>query len=81
MHLAQRCRDVSGSPETFAYDTIGRVISHGTPLGNFTLSYLGETSQSVSEQAGSIQGVSSIQGVTSSIQGVKHPPEQRGHIL
>jgi RHS repeat-associated protein len=39
-------RTVQGAgPETFAYDAIGRQITHGSDLGAFTLSYLGQTGQ------------------------------------
>ena len=31
--------------ETFGYDALGRLSSHGSDLGAFTLSYLGETPQ------------------------------------
>ncbi len=36
---------VDVSAETFAYDALNRLIGHNSPLGNVTLSYLGETSQ------------------------------------
>lgn len=39
-------RNVSGAgTETFGYDMIGRTTSHGSDLGQFTLSYLGQTGQ------------------------------------
>ncbi len=39
-------RNVGGaSPETFRYDTIGRLVGHADALGNFDLAYLGETGQ------------------------------------
>lgn len=39
-------RQISGSgPETFAFDAIGRLINHGSDLGAFKISYLGQTSQ------------------------------------
>lgn len=36
---------VDGAAETFQYDSLGRPIGDVNPLGNFTISYLGETSQ------------------------------------
>ncbi|ACA20387.1 YD repeat-containing protein [Methylobacterium sp. 4-46] len=39
-------RSVSGSgPETVAYDALGRITRHGSDLGSFALSYLGQTEQ------------------------------------
>ncbi|WP_284269194.1 RHS repeat-associated core domain-containing protein [Bradyrhizobium iriomotense] len=39
-------RNVAGAgAETFGYDSIGRLTSHTSDLGAFTLSYLGQTSQ------------------------------------
>jgi RHS repeat-associated protein len=38
-------RGIDSSSETFAYDSLGRVIGHNSPLGNFALTYLGETGQ------------------------------------
>jgi RHS repeat-associated protein len=35
----------SSGAETFAYDAIGRLTSHTSDLGSFTLSYLGQTGQ------------------------------------
>jgi RHS repeat-associated protein len=44
-------RTVQGAgPETWAFDDIGRLVAHGSDLGNFTLSYLGETDQ-ITERA------------------------------
>jgi RHS repeat-associated protein len=44
-------RTVSGSgPETFQYDAIGRLITHASDLGSFTLGYLGQTGQITSRQ-------------------------------
>lgn len=41
-------RTITGGNETFGYDAINRLTSHGTPLGTFTYGYLGETSQTTS---------------------------------
>jgi RHS repeat-associated protein len=43
-------RTVDTSIETFAYDKISRLITHGTTLGMFNLGYLGQTSQLTSQQ-------------------------------
>lgn len=41
-----KTQSVAGSgDETFDYDSIGRRVGHGSDLGSFALSYLGETSQ------------------------------------
>ena len=49
--LASR-RIAGGGPETFGYDTIGRLSSHGSDLGQFTLGYLGQTGQITGNQLG-----------------------------
>ncbi|MDE1153150.1 MAG: hypothetical protein PW788_11495 [Micavibrio sp.] len=36
---------MTGGNESFGYDAINRLTSHVTPLGTFTNTYLGETSQ------------------------------------
>jgi len=36
-------RNITGGNETFGYDAINRMTSHGTPLGSFTNTYLGQT--------------------------------------
>ena len=41
-------RLVANDNETFAYDPLGRLISHASGLGTFSLSYLGQTNQIVS---------------------------------
>jgi len=47
-------RTVSGAAaETFGYDAIGRLTSHGSDLGQFTLTYLGQTDQIVTRQLAS----------------------------
>jgi YD repeat-containing protein len=38
-------RTVTGRAETFGYDAIGRLTSHASDLGQFTLNYLGQTGQ------------------------------------
>ncbi len=38
-------RAVDGSAEGFAYDQLNRVIGHTNPLGQFALTYVGQTSQ------------------------------------
>jgi YD repeat-containing protein len=44
-------RTVAGAgAETFGYDVIGRMTSHTSDLGAFTLSYLGQTSQTTQRQ-------------------------------
>jgi len=42
-------RNITGGNETFGYDAISRLTSHGTPLGTFTLGYLGQTGQMASQ--------------------------------
>lgn len=42
-------RNITGGNETFGYDAISRLTSHGTPLGSFTEGYLGQTSQQASQ--------------------------------
>ena len=37
-------------PETFQYDAIGRLVDHAHDLGEFALSYLGETGQVIQRQ-------------------------------
>lgn len=41
-------RNIPGGNESFGYDAISRVTSHVTPLGTFTLGYLGQTYQTTS---------------------------------
>jgi RHS repeat-associated protein len=44
-------RAVAGAAaETWQYDALGRITNHGSDLGQFTLSYLGQTSQVTSRQ-------------------------------
>ncbi len=38
-------RTVDTAAETLVYDDIGRLVGHNNPLGNFNLSYLGESNQ------------------------------------
>jgi RHS repeat-associated protein len=45
-------RMVDSSSEGFAYDNIGRLTTHSSPLGTFTLSYLGQTNQVISRSLG-----------------------------
>jgi RHS repeat-associated protein len=42
-------RNITGGNETFGYDAISRLTSHGTPLGTFTEGYLGQTGQITSQ--------------------------------
>jgi RHS repeat-associated protein len=42
-------RNITGGNETFGYDAISRLTSHGTPLGTFTETYLGQTGQMASQ--------------------------------
>jgi RHS repeat-associated protein len=44
-------RTVDFAPETFTYDTLGRMILHSSALGTFTYGYLGQTGQLASRQA------------------------------
>ncbi len=44
-------RMVAGNPETYAYDAIGRVVGHGNDIGEFVLSYLGQTDQVTSQKS------------------------------
>ena len=39
----ENARTISGGNETLAYDSIGRVTTHGTSLGSFSYGYNGET--------------------------------------
>lgn len=41
-------RTVPGGNETFGFDNLSRLNTHGTPLGSFTYGYLGETGQPTS---------------------------------
>jgi RHS repeat-associated protein len=41
-------RTITGGNETFGYDAISRLTTHGTPLGSFTNTYLGQTGQMAS---------------------------------
>lgn len=43
-------RTVDSSTETFTYDKISRLTQHGTALGTFNLTYLGQTGQLTSQQ-------------------------------
>ena len=43
-------RTVDTNTETFAYDVLSRLITHGTALGTFNLGYLGQTGQLTSQQ-------------------------------
>jgi RHS repeat-associated protein len=38
-------RTITGGNESFGYDFISRLTTHGTPLGTFTNAYLGQTDQ------------------------------------
>lgn len=40
-------RTIYTTPDTYAYDSLGRLTDHTTPLGEFALSYLGQTGQVV----------------------------------
>ena len=42
-------RNITGGNETFGYDAISRLSSHGTPLGNFSETYLGQTAQQLTQ--------------------------------
>jgi RHS repeat-associated protein len=44
-------RTVDTSTESFAYDRLSRLVSHGTALGTFNLSYLGQTGQITGQQS------------------------------
>jgi RHS repeat-associated protein len=44
-------RRVGGNPETYSYDPIGRISSHASDIGEFALSYLGQTGQITGLQA------------------------------
>jgi YD repeat-containing protein len=47
-------RTVAGAgAETFQYDAIGRLVTHASDLGSFTLSYLGQTGQITGRQLAS----------------------------
>jgi RHS repeat-associated protein len=47
-------RAVGGNPETFSYDALGRMNAHGDDIGEFALSYLGQTEQMTSLQGAGI---------------------------
>ena len=40
----------TATPESFQYDALGRLIGHGSDLGQFALSYLGQTGQITGRQ-------------------------------
>jgi RHS repeat-associated protein len=42
-------RSIDGIPETYGYDKLSRLISHGTQMGTFQLGYLGQTGQLTSQ--------------------------------
>jgi RHS repeat-associated protein len=42
-------RNITGGNESFTYDAISRLATHTTPLGTFTLGYLGQTNQMTSQ--------------------------------
>ncbi|MHA6824546.1 hypothetical protein ACQUKI_23825 [Ralstonia pseudosolanacearum] len=43
-------RRIGSLSETWTYDPLGRKVGHGTPLGQFSYAYLGETGQTSSQQ-------------------------------
>ncbi len=43
-------RRIGSLSETWSYDALGRQVGHGTPLGQFSYAYLGETGQTSSQQ-------------------------------
>jgi RHS repeat-associated protein len=47
-------RSVGGDPETFTYDALSRAITHGDDIGEFTMTYLGETGQITNLQGASV---------------------------
>ena len=47
-------KTVGGDPETFAYDPLGRVVNHANDVGEFALSYLGQTNQMTSQQGANV---------------------------
>lgn len=47
-------RTVDTVTESFAYDQLDRVTQHANPLGSFSFSYLGQTGQLLSQQAGAV---------------------------
>lgn len=59
-------RNVAGAgAETFGYDSIGRLTSHTSDLGSFTLSYLGQTGQ-IATRAPARTGLSAPQSLAAS---------------
>ncbi|MHA6844620.1 RHS repeat-associated core domain-containing protein [Ralstonia syzygii] len=46
----QASRSLGSLTETWSYDSLGRKIGHGTPLGQFGYSFLGETGQTSSQR-------------------------------
>jgi RHS repeat-associated protein len=47
-------RAVGGNPETFSFDALGRMNSHADDIGEFAISYLGQTTQMTSLQGAGI---------------------------
>jgi RHS repeat-associated protein len=47
-------RAVGGNPETFSYDALGRMASHGNDIGEFAMSFLGQTGQMTNLQGSGI---------------------------
>ena len=49
-----KSRKVDTVTESFTYDKLDRVTQHTNPLGAFSFSYLGQTGQLISQQAGAV---------------------------
>ena len=55
---------VGGNAESFAYDAIGRLVTHADDLGTFTRTYLGETRQLTGQSNGTVGTTWSYAGNT-----------------
>jgi RHS repeat-associated protein len=53
-------RSIGGKGESYVYDKLGRVTSHGNPLGQFDYSYLGQTGQESEQKL--VQGLLGLGG-------------------
>jgi len=43
---------IGDKTETYSYDKLGRLVTHGTPLGSFSYAYLGQSSQVKNQKLG-----------------------------
>ena len=47
-------RAVGGNTETYSYDAIGRLMGHADDLGNFSIGYLGQATQPISQRSATV---------------------------